>query len=218
MNKTKIKLVYPENAYCDIFGGTEFVNMPLDAEKTLLYVMKTLPQREADLFMLKHKDKMTLTEIGKKYNGISRERVRQIIDKAKRKLRYPIRSKILLIGCAAYFNSGITQNNEKKMQDSNEFIADLHIFLKKQIIETTDYQDKLIDFNIQIHSIQDVFNISIDDLNLSTRLRNILRRYGMKTIKDVLDYENLYKIRNMGQISIQEVQNKITTIIKSNQV
>lgn len=61
-------------------------------------VIATLPQREADIlklyFGLDSKHPMTLEEIGEKFD-LTRERVRQIKEKAIRRLRHTSRSKLL---------------------------------------------------------------------------------------------------------------------------
>ncbi len=60
--------------------------------------MATLTQREADVialyFGLNGEQAMTLEEIGEKFN-LTRERVRQIKEKATRRLRHSSRSKTL---------------------------------------------------------------------------------------------------------------------------
>ena len=95
MKKIIDKPFYPENAYCIVFGKAAFPNLPPDAEETLEYLMDTLLQSEADLFMLRYRDEMTYAKIGESYGGLSGERARQIIAKALRKLRHPSRSKRL---------------------------------------------------------------------------------------------------------------------------
>jgi RNA polymerase primary sigma factor len=61
-------------------------------------VLSTLSNREADIIRMRFgidQDKpMTLEEVGQHY-GLSRERIRQVEMKAMRKLRNPLRTKIL---------------------------------------------------------------------------------------------------------------------------
>jgi len=59
--------------------------------------LATLPERERDvikMFFGIGVQEMTLDEIGEKY-GLTRERVRQIKEKAIRRLKHPSRSKLL---------------------------------------------------------------------------------------------------------------------------
>lgn len=61
-------------------------------------VLSTLSSRESEViglyFGLNNKSSMTLEEIGEKFN-LTRERVRQIKEKATRRLRHTSRSKAL---------------------------------------------------------------------------------------------------------------------------
>jgi len=128
---------YPENVYCVIFGETEYPNMPPDAEETLEYLMGTLTQREAEMLMFNYKDEMTYVEIGEKY-GFSKERVRQIISKAIRKLRHHSRSKILSMGREAYLKLVVTASEEEKGR-YYERISELEALIRKQIEATTAF-------------------------------------------------------------------------------
>jgi RNA polymerase primary sigma factor len=69
-----------------------------DQAATLDLVLSTLPQKEADIvryrFGLMDGNAKTLEEVGQIYN-LSRERIRQLEAKALRKLRHPVRSKML---------------------------------------------------------------------------------------------------------------------------
>lgn len=69
-----------------------------DQAATLDLVLSTLPQKEADIvryrFGLMDGNIKTLEEVGQIYN-LSRERIRQLEAKALRKLRHPVRSKML---------------------------------------------------------------------------------------------------------------------------
>lgn len=66
--------------------------------KTIKEVLSTLDEREADViarrFGLGNRKAQTLEEVGKDY-GLSKERIRQIEEKAMRKLRNPIRADML---------------------------------------------------------------------------------------------------------------------------
>jgi RNA polymerase sigma factor (sigma-70 family) len=53
-------------------------------------VLETLPQREAEMVWLYYGEGETLCQIGERY-GISRERVRQILGRAMRRLQHPAR-------------------------------------------------------------------------------------------------------------------------------
>ena len=210
----KAKLFYPENVYCDVFGKLAFPNLPPDAKETLEYLMSTLLKSEADLFILRYRDGMTYAGIGKSYGGLSGERVRHIIAKASRKLRHPSRSKILLLGREAFLKSVVEENEEKKML-YNERIAKLKELAQEQDTEITELQKKLFSLNSRVQPTDDVLSTSIDFLDLSTRAWNGLTRAGIKTVKDILEFDDLFKVPNLGRISIQEIQNKLRIFVSA---
>lgn len=54
-----------------------------------------------------------------------------------------------------------------------------------------------------------VFNASIDELDLSVRASNCLKRSHIMTINDIGNmWENLHVIKNMGQKTVKEIKNK----------
>lgn len=65
--------------------------------KTLLLVLSTLPEREKEILILRFgidTPPQTLEEVGSVFN-LSRERIRQLEEKALRKLRHPVRARLL---------------------------------------------------------------------------------------------------------------------------
>lgn len=55
-----------------------------------------------------------------------------------------------------------------------------------------------------------VYQKPIEELELSVRAYNALRRAKMQTIEDILDrQEELYKIKQCGVKSVKEIKNKI---------
>ena len=218
MNKAIDKHIHPESAYCAIFGEAVLPNIPSDAEETLRCVMGTLSQHEADMFMLRYRDNMSYASIGKRFNDLSKERVRQIIIKANRKLRCNSRSRILLLGLEAYLNSIIKANEEIKKR-CDERIAELEALIRNPSAEMVMHHGQLIDLDYQLHTTtQNIQDMSIDVLDLSVRVWNSLSRAGIKTIKDIMNCTNLRRIQNMGSIGIQEIQDKITALIKTVEV
>ena len=56
-----------------------------------------------------------------------------------------------------------------------------------------------------------VETISIEDIDLSVRAVNALRRIGVRTVGQMMDYdeERLLQVRNLGQKSVKEILAKI---------
>ncbi len=54
-----------------------------------------------------------------------------------------------------------------------------------------------------------IFNKDIDELDLSVRARNCLKRNHIMTITDIGDHwDELHRIKNMGVKTIKEIKNK----------
>ena len=205
-----VKPVYPENAYCVIFGAQEYPDLPTDAEETLDYVLDTLTPREADMFRFSYKDEWTYLDIGEKH-GVTPERVRQVLVKALRKLRHPSRSKILLVGRETYLTTIVAANEERK-QKYYERIAVLNELIKQQDAEIAGCQEQTAEMEKQADPAYDILGTSIDELDLTVRAWNCLTRAGIRTIKEIPDLEGLLRIRNLGRRSAQEVQDKLASL------
>lgn len=188
-----------ERLYKDIFGWTDSewlkcpMRLPDDAEETLKKLMEELSEREQNFISFYYFEDFTLEEIGKMYS-ITRDRVRQVILKAIRKMRNPSKSNILKIGINAYEYI----NAEKKRiteETRNKYLEQF------REIEEEKYSNK-----------ESCLNDSIDELELSVRPYNCLKRDGCNIVQDVFiktDIE-LMHVRNLGRKSMEET--KIQTV------
>jgi len=63
--------------------------------------------------------------------------------------------------------------------------------------------------------IKVIVNVDIDELNLSVRAWNCLRRAKIDTVQDIVDrYDNLNKVRNLGQRCYDEITEKIKPYVE----
>ena len=92
-----------ETSVGDLVADTSLMNpldqMIIECNKDIIeMVLSTLSEREADIvrlrFGLNNQEPQTLEQIGQSY-GVTRERIRQLENKALRKLRNPVRTKLL---------------------------------------------------------------------------------------------------------------------------
>jgi RNA polymerase primary sigma factor len=92
-----------ETSVGDLVADTSLMNpldqMIMECNKDIIeMVLSTLSEREADIvrlrFGLNNQEPQTLEQIGQSY-GVTRERIRQLENKALRKLRNPVRAKLL---------------------------------------------------------------------------------------------------------------------------
>lgn len=68
--------------------------------------------------------------------------------------------------------------------------------------------------NTAVEDVQDEMNKSIDELELSVRSYNCLKRAGINTVEDLCEktMDDLMKVRNMGRKSLDEILNKLESM------
>lgn len=198
---------YPQNII-DIILGTKLydINTIPNLEENLNKAYDTLESREKIFVIKRYKEFLTYDELGTKYN-LTRERCRQIIQKALRKLRHPSRLRIIL-GTKDFMDEikeleRTIRNLEERVECSKrlEKMHDDHI-------EELKKQEKDISLSF--------LTVSIEELGLSTRSINCLKQltngWGREVIVEELvehSIEDLYKVRNLGKKSIDEIVTKI---------
>jgi DNA-directed RNA polymerase subunit alpha len=59
-----------------------------------------------------------------------------------------------------------------------------------------------------------VLRITLEELDLSVRSYNCLKRAGINTVKDLSEktYEDMLKVRNLGKKSLEEVIQKLVSL------
>lgn len=159
-----------------------------------------LSEREIFVIEKLYKDCYILEEVGKMLN-ITRERVRQIQGKAIRKLRY--REKYFLVGDYENLEELAKKEYEKYLEE-------------QKIIWTYESATKFIrEHEVEVkNNPAYVMNTTIEELDLSVRSYNCLRRAGIKTAEDIVNKTvlGLMKIRNMGRRSLKEIVEKLKQI------
>lgn len=94
--------------------------------------------------------------------------------------------------------------------------------LSKALFIIKDYNDKLISeyavsqdlvTNITVSSKSNINinNLTLKDLNLSSRALNALKRIGINTLEELLNYseDDLLTVRNLGGKSLEEIKEKL---------
>ncbi|HAJ95177.1 MAG TPA: DNA-directed RNA polymerase subunit alpha, partial [Actinobacteria bacterium] len=97
---------------------------------------------------------------------------------------------------------------EEALSQASKIIND-HMTLLIDVSDNTD-KDQLIFEEIEEEDTHQEYP-SIEELELSVRAFNCLKREGVDTVEKLLEYtkDELLDIRNFGQKSIQEVKDKI---------
>lgn len=202
-NKTRKKefnsglLSWKDNLLSDILWD-EDVEVLDDFDKVLEDCLNNMNDRCKKAIQLYYIDNMTLEQAGKEL-GVSTERFRCILNKALRKLRSNWK----------LFLYGEDKVNELKQLNQNIDEINKEIEEKRKeldiLIALSNEQDRLLSkAKIENDSKKD---ITIEELNLSSRAYNVLHRAKIDTVGDLLklNYTKLCNIRSLGLKSIDEI-------------
>ena len=169
--------------------------------------------RERYCLMAYYKELRNLENIGK-YLNITRGRVNQIIKKAIVKLKHS--GKELLIQGKDKFE--LISLNEKE-EIIKEFKEKIGYDLIVEWIGNHEITEELLNV---CHSVINTYNnrpkgqgeATIEDLDLSVRSYNCLKRCGIHTLKDLtsMTRDGMMKVRNLGRKSSKEVESKLKEI------
>lgn len=166
--------------------------IPDDVKETVEYILSNddgrgLNEQERKVLKEYYFEGMTYDDIAEEF-GLTRERIRQIIAKGLRKLRHPARAAILKQGIHLYSESRNYYNSEKA----------------RLIFEAEKTKAM---YEVSGTRSFDVRDLSINELDLSVRAYNCIRRAGILTIGDLLDtdLDTIIKVRNLGRRSLEEI-------------
>jgi len=177
-------------------------------------VLSVLTEREVGAIKMRCGlgcDPMTYRDIGVRF-GVGKERVRQILMRAFRKLRHPERSGDKIRFLFATRNELKTQIADQKDQIQllgrlvNEVTLRLSLVTKALPIEVVKNSPDLE------HAIFCPEAINIEELDFSVRSYNCLKRSGKNTLADLmqLSREDVGRIRNLGYKGAIEVEEKLS--------
>ena len=187
---------YPYNLLVAIRGVADKEipeDMTDDHLAGLEYVLSTLECRERDILLQRYRDGIARKEIAECY-GILPERVRQIENKACRKLQPLPKWNYIYYGIAGYV----------KRIATSEYNRGYSVGYRE------GYSDGKVDGAAGItkpYASDEVLNRPVESLNLSTRARSCLRLAQCKRIGDVvrLTDETISTMRQLGKVSANEI-------------
>ena len=200
---------YAGRLYCAVFGTEEdFDDVNV---KGVLNVLNTLSERERYVLECRFRYGKTLKAIGNEI-GVTNEVIRQNEVKALRKLRHPSRSQPMKIETILKERDHYMQRADAygvELAKANEVIKELRRILDTAVaglpINAVANHDPLQ------ADVKDICNTVIEDMDLSVRTYNCVKRAGYNTLGDLLTitYEQVYKIRNLGKRSLDELIDKV---------
>lgn len=198
------KDVYPYNALES--AGISDIQVPPDLVGCFSEVLiARCTEKERQCIELFYRDRKTLLQIGEHYN-LSRERIRQIIVKGLKKIKYFI-YRYETLKKEEQRKIEERQREEKLQQQREELIE---AFREKGII-TEDIAVYFGEPQFEATPSYNASSLVIEDLDLSVRSYNCLRRAGIRTVSELINKtENeVYHIRNLGKKSLKEIKEKL---------
>jgi len=188
---------YTAHLYCEIFGTPE--DRDDHNPGRILDVLNTLTVRERRLLECRYRHGMTLEQTGTEI-GVTKERARQIISKALRKLRHPERVRDMSV-------KQIEQERDRyrqRLDESDVIIQEL----RRQIANPPAHQSSEAVMCGEKAVSPDGLDKRIDQLEISVRLHNALVRAGYNKVRDIYDIPSITKlcgIKNLGAKSRSEL-------------
>lgn len=168
-------------------------SFPEDLNASVEYAVNLLDANTSHIMYERFKQGMTLEAISQ-IHGVSRERIRQIVDKGLRKLRHPSICRYIRYGV-----SGVLRTEKIEAADTARKRASEQNI--KKIL------GDCIEKGVTAVEQMDLLDTPIQQLDLSTRSCNGLIRGGCETLGDVLNLsgQQLMALRCIGEKSRKEI-------------
>lgn len=168
-----------------------------EIEQSVEFVINSLECRDQNIIIGRFFDNKTLKELSEEF-GITQSRVAQIENRALRRLRYPERARILVLG-----------KNKADIRDKRikELEKDLNEYERNLNNNIQDLKQKIKDLEkIDIRK----YNQNIEDLDLPIRAYNCLKREGINKVYEIKENEKrLCKIRGLTRKLIDDISYKM---------
>ena len=165
-----------------------------------------LTDREMKVILLRYRDGLDLVETGKQFN-VTRERIRQIEAKALRKMRWQGSASygILTLGLMAWVREQVNKKADELTADRMErfkaaWYQEHPMQGAEQEPETSEQDERAA-----------LLMKPIEELDLSVRSYNCLKRAGINTVGDLTERtrDSLAYVRNLGRRSLEEIERKL---------
>lgn len=180
---------------------TSYKVLPTEENDTAMYnsASAEIEIRNANIFMMYFKEYMTYSEIAVAY-GITTERVRQLIEKQIQKLSLHTRRNVLEVGLNKYLCLQKIYN-EKKWEQSGYDRA------------YRNFQEAIrsMEVNADAAPTINLTDVYVEEMNLSARAYNCLKRAGVTTVDDIIQMGNvnLRYVRNLGKQCYAEIVDQL---------
>lgn len=195
---------YPQDLIYEIFRDDEdidIVYIEQNFDENFEYILNTLSEREVLVLDGYYRKGYVLESLSFQLD-VTRERVRQILMKALRKIKHPSRRSYLKYGVKVKrLQSGVKELEEELTRLYNEKIS----IIKELNIKIAGFEEE------QKRISDNVLFKEIGELDLTVRTYNCLNRARLKTIGDIVKKteDDMKKIRNLGKKSLKEIREKL---------
>ena len=195
IKEVKEAIPYPYNVFKAIpYRELKVDNYFIDNFDEILRTVCSEKERRCIEFFFK--EDLTLAATGREF-GVTRERVRQVIAVAVRKIANYV------------YSYDSKQKMEREFADRHALREKLIEEYKKNGVITPEIEYEFGKLIIDAHCADK--NLTIEDLNLSVRSYNALKRGGIKYVNELthMKEDDILKIRTMGRKSCKEIRNKL---------
>ena len=219
-HREDISSQYPQNIFRQIFGDpidpeTAEEITPLLGDRGALeigMVIANLSDREAEVLRLRYQKNKTYEELTEVF-GVGRERIRQIEHKALRRMRKKTVMKLLRMGVSAWMDELIEESAERIAEE--RIPKQVHQILTERLAWAEEKQNEkeaellrmARDGEMEDPKVILAENITVEEMELSVRSDNCIKRAGMNTAADIIakTYEEMSEVRNLGRKSLEEI-------------
>lgn len=191
---------WPLGLLDDLFGYPDALPvLPPDFEGSLAYTLSLLEPIKRELILERYKERMTYIDIVSR-RTFGSERARQIVARGMRELRHPSRLRFIKYGVAAVMIKEKETAAAKARERATEEAVRNYLFETAKEAEKGIIKDKAV-----------LYKVRLENVNLSTRTYNCLRRACCETIGDVMAMtgDQLMRIRGLGLGSQNEIVTKL---------
>lgn len=200
------KTTYPQNLIDDFikYFEDEIVIDPgnMDIKNGISAAIAMLPDQEQIALTMRYRYLYTLEEVGDHF-GVTRERARQIIVRATRKLMLSPRRFLIIQGLEGYIKSQaeLRASTLSKIKLREEYNKG---YKNGLAVATGEVEDPSITYE----------PVKVADMQLSVAATNCLLRANFVTLEDVLnaDKDAILRIRNLGNKRAGEVAEKLNEL------
>lgn len=191
-----------------VYDGDEEKILGIDRLKFRNYINENIKDRYLEVLSYRFIEGLTLEQTGQQMK-VTRERVRQVEQKARRQLRSPYTSRRY---------ETITVEDAEELADDLAAATSRVNELEKQNDTLFAVLRRLVGQNPVVKGIMrdpvltaDVLLLGLEELELSARAWRTLARTGIRTIGDLVDKsdDQLRSIRGMGEKTYSEIKVKL---------